>query len=91
MDIMTHTLKVQFYSVDAHQSNPAECSIQDISKLLLHYIVKYGNSWCNFLQSLQFLFKHILIGHLRNISPYEIVYGRKLPVFSDLQLLSDNI
>ncbi|MBL0686765.1 MAG: DDE-type integrase/transposase/recombinase, partial [Sulfurospirillum sp.] len=50
MDIMTRTLgiKVQFCSVDAHQANPAERSIQDVSKLLLHYIAKYGNTWSYF-------------------------------------------
>ncbi len=50
MDIMTRTLgiKVQFCSVDTHQANPAESSIQDISKLLLHYIAKYDNTWCYF-------------------------------------------
>ncbi len=43
MDLMTHTfgLKVQFCSVEAHQANPAEHSIQDVSKPRLHYIAKY--------------------------------------------------
>ncbi len=44
MDLMTHTLgiKVQFCSVDVHHANPAEHSIQDVSKLLLHYMATLG-------------------------------------------------
>ncbi len=33
----------------------------------------------------------LIIGHLCNISPYEILYGRRPPVLSELQLLSDNM
>ncbi len=83
--------KIQFCSVDALQANPAQHSIQDVSKLLLHYIAKYGNTWCHFDRACSFSLNSLLIDHLCNISPYEILYGRKPPVFSDLQLLSDNM
>ncbi len=38
MELMTRTLsiKVRICGVDTHQANPAERSIQEISKLLLH-------------------------------------------------------
>ncbi len=93
MEIMTRTLgiKVQFCSVDAHQANPAERSIQDVSRLLLHYIAKYGNTWCYFHKACCFCLNSLPIGHLGNISPNEIQYGRSPPVLSDLQLLSDNM
>ncbi len=39
-------ITVKFCSVQSHQSNPAECSIQSISNILIHYIAKYGNIWC---------------------------------------------
>ncbi len=31
------------------------------------------------------------IGHLQNLSSFEIVYGHKLPAISDLQLEGDNL
>ncbi len=90
---MTCTLgiKVQFCSVDAHQANPAEPSIQDVSKLLLHYIAKYGNTWCYFHKACSFSLNSFTIGYLCNISPFEILHGRKPPVLSDVQLLNDNM
>ncbi len=38
-----------------------------------------------------FCLNSFFFGHLGNISPYEILYGRSLPILSDLQLLSDNM
>ncbi len=64
---------------------------QDVSKLLLHYIAKYGNTWSYFHRACCFSLNSFPVGHLCNISPYEILYGRKPPVLSDLQLLSDNM
>ncbi len=37
------------------------------------------------------LFKYLTISHLQNLSSYEIVYGRKPPAMSDLQLESDKL
>ncbi len=39
-------IQVKFCSVQSHQSNPAERTIQSISNILNHYIAKYGNLWC---------------------------------------------
>ncbi len=87
MDLMTKTLgiKVQFCIVESHQSNPAERSIQSI------YIATYGNKWSFFNNCVEFCLNTLLIGHLNNISSYEMVFGRKPPVLSNLQLLNDNM
>ncbi len=39
-------ITVKFYSVQSHQSNPAEYAIQSISNIIIHYITKYINLWC---------------------------------------------
>ncbi len=39
-------IKVIFCSVQSHQSNRAEHTIQSISNIVIHYIAKYGNFWC---------------------------------------------
>ncbi len=39
-------ISVKFWSVQSHQSNPAECAIQSISIIIIHYITRYGNLWC---------------------------------------------
>ncbi len=39
-------ITVKFCSVQSHQSNPAECAIQSISNIIIHYISRYGNLWC---------------------------------------------
>ncbi len=36
-------IQVKFCSVQSHQSNPAECAIQSIPNIHIHYIAKYGN------------------------------------------------
>ncbi len=39
-------IKVDFCSIQSHQSNPAEQTVQSISNILIHYVAKYGNLWC---------------------------------------------
>ncbi len=39
-------ITVKFCSVQSHQGNPAEHAIQNISKMIIHYITRYGNLWC---------------------------------------------
>ncbi len=34
-------IKVKFCSIQSHESNPAERSIQSISNIIIHYISKY--------------------------------------------------
>ncbi len=41
-------IKVKFCSVQSHECNPAERSIQSISNIIMHYISKYNNTWCLF-------------------------------------------
>ncbi len=36
-------ITVKFCSVQSHQSNPAECTIQSISNIIIHYITRYSN------------------------------------------------
>ncbi len=60
---LTFKIKVQFCSMDAHQANPAEHSVQDISKLLLHYIATYGNKWCYFNKAATFCLNALVLGH----------------------------
>jgi hypothetical protein len=93
MRILTTSLniKVKFCSVQSHQSNPAERSIQSISKLLLHYIAKYGNKWCLFHKAAAFCLNTFPITHLQNVSPYQIVFGREPPVLSEIQSASNDL
>ena len=93
MNILSKSLniKIKFCSVQSHQSNPAERSIQSISKLLLHYIAKYGNKWCLFHKAASFCLNTFPIIHLQNISPYQIVFGREPPVLSEIQSASHDL
>jgi hypothetical protein len=93
MNILSSSLniKIKFCSVQSHQSNPAERSIQSISKLLLHYIAKYGNKWCLFHKAAAFCLNTFPIIHLQNVSPYQIVFGREPPVLSDIQSASHDL
>ncbi len=95
-EIMTSLLNslgitVKFCSVQSHQSNTAECTIQSISNILIHYIAKYGNLWCIMMNMVTFCLNIFSISHLQNLRSYEIIYGRKPPAMSDLQLKGDSV
>ncbi len=80
-----------FCSVQSHQSNPAEHAIQSILNIIIHYINRYGNLWCIMLNMATFCLNILLISHLQNLSSYEIVYDRKLPAITNLQLEGDDL
>ncbi len=84
-------ITVKFCSVQSHQSDLAEHSIQSISNIIIHYITKYDNLWCIMLNMATFCLNIFPINHLQNLSSYEIVYGCKLPAITDLQLEGDNL
>ncbi len=78
-------IKVKFFSMQSHQSNPAEQAIQSISNILIHYIAKYSNLWCIIVNMAIFCLNIFSTGHLQNLSSFEIVYGQKPPAMSNLQ------
>ncbi len=79
-------ITVKFCSVQSHQSNPAEQAIQSISNIIIHYITRFSNLSCIMANMAAFCLNMFTISHLQNLSPYEILYGRKPPAISDLQL-----
>ncbi len=46
--------------------------IQSMSKILLHYMVKYGNKWCIFYKAITFCLNTLSIAHLQNISDIQV-------------------
>ncbi len=84
-------IQVKFCSVQSHQSNPAEWTIQSISNILINYITKYGTFWCIMTNMATFCLNILSISHFQNLNSYEIIYGRKLPAISDLQLEGDDL
>ena len=82
--LKTFQIKVTFCSVESHQSNPAERSIKSIGDLLVHYMATFGNKWSSIHRLAAFAVNTFPIGHLANLSSYEIVYGRPPPVLTDL-------
>ncbi len=77
-------ITVRFCSVQSHHSNPAECAIQSISNIIIHYITKYGNLWCIMSNMATFCLNIFTINHLQNLISYEIVYGHKPAAITDL-------
>ncbi len=89
MLLNTLGITVQFCSVQSHHSNPAERAIQSVSNILINYIAKNRNLWCIKTNMATFCLNILPISHLKNLSSYNIVYGRKLLAVSDLQLEGD--
>ncbi len=63
-------ITVTLCSVQSHQSNTAECAIQSISNIIIHYITKYGNLWCIMSNMATFCLNIFPINHLQNLSRY---------------------
>ncbi len=84
-------ITVKFCSVQSHESNPAECVIQGISNIIIHYITRYGNLWRIMSNMATFCLNIFSISHLQNFISYEIIYNHKLPAITDLQLKGDDL
>ncbi len=84
-------ITVKLYSVQSHQSNPAERAIQRVCNILIHYIAKYGNLWCIMTNMSTFCLNIFSISHLKILSSYDIVYRCKPLAISDLQLEGDDL
>ncbi len=82
-------ITVNFCSVQSHQSNRAECAIQSVFQILIHYINRYCNLWCIMANMASFCLNIFPIAHLQNLSSYEILFGRNPPAISNLQLEVD--
>ncbi len=80
----TFGITVKFCSIQSHQGNPAECAIQSLSNIIIHYITKYVNLRCIMSIMATFCLNIFSINHLQNLSSYEIVYGHKLQAITDL-------
>ncbi len=84
-------IQITFCSVESHQSNPAERSIKSIGDLLHNYMSTFGNQWSSIHRLATLAVNTFPIAHLSNLSSYEIVYGRKPPVLTDIKSQADDL
>ncbi len=83
---------VNSVQVIRYHSKILKCPIspkQSVSQILIHYITRYGNLWCIMANMASFCLNIFPIGHLQNLSSYEILFGRNPPAISNLQLEAD--
>ena len=60
-----------------HQSLQAECGIKSLSNILTKHLTNLGQMWLKYLSLSTFAYNIFNTPNLENLSPYELIFGRK--------------
>ena len=72
-----------------HQSLQAEHGIKYLSNILTKHLTNLGQMWQKYLSLAMFAYNTFNIPNLGNHSPYELIFGRKLRSFLNLDSTPD--
>ena len=89
MTYLFKTLKITIKTVGPynHKSLQAEHGIKSLSNILSKCLTDQGQMWHKFLSIATFLYNTFNSPNLRNYSPYELVFGRKLRILIDIETI----
>ena len=85
------TLKITIKTVGPynHKSLQAEHSIKSLSNILAKHFTGQGQMWHKFLSLATFSYNIFHSPNLGNYSPYELLFGRNLRIFIDIETYPD--
>jgi hypothetical protein len=72
-----------------HQSNQAEHGIKSLSKLIMSHLTGLGNDWHEYLSMCMLSYNAYATPNMDNVSPFEMVYGRKANLIPDIEIQPD--
>ena len=78
-------IKINTVAPYNHQSLQAEHTIKSLSKILTKHLTGMGEMWPDYLPLSTLAHNTYNFPNLSNYSPYELVFGRKLKLFLDLE------
>ena len=72
-----------------HQSLQAEHGIKSLSNILTKHLTNLGQMWPKYLSLATFAYNTFNTPNLASYSPYELVFGRKLKILLNLEMMPD--
>ena len=79
-------IKIKTIAPYNHQSLEAEHGMKSLSRILMKHLTGQGQMWHKYLPLATFAHNTFNFPNLANHSPYELVFGRKLKLFLDLEM-----
>ena len=83
--LMKFNIKIKAVALYNHQSLQAEHDINSLSPILTKHLTHLGQMWPKYLPLAPLAYHTCNTPNLANISPYELVFGRKPKLLLDVK------